>query len=432
MIRFKLLLTFIVLSLNAIGQNYEMYITGDSTGIITAPTGGICMMGGATENDEAMKWFLKRADGGDVVVLRASGSDGYNNYFFSELGIPINSATTIVFNEKSASYDPTVIEKVSGAEAIWFAGGNQAKYIDYWRDTPVDSIIRVRISEGITIGGTSAGMAILGGYYFSAANGTIQSEQALLNPLDEKITIENASFIDLPLLSNVVTDTHFDDRDRSGRLVSFMANIVSSYDTLPFAIACEEYTSVCIDPSGDVWVYGDFPGEEDYAYFLSVNCLIDQPYPEQFQDEMPLTWDQNGQAIQALKVPGTPTGSYVFNMNDWIDNESGTWEYWWVEEGVLNKSIGSERKCEPLSSSLSNSVEIQIIPNPVSQNTFRIESKSKILSVEAFAIGGEKITLKMDSKSDLQAIVTVFSDHKIIMLNIKTTAGTIIKKLVHE
>ena len=34
-------------------------------------------MGGASEDDEAMKWFLKRANGDDVLVLRASGSDGY-------------------------------------------------------------------------------------------------------------------------------------------------------------------------------------------------------------------------------------------------------------------------------------------------------------------------------------------------------------------
>ena len=37
-------------------------------------------MGGASENDAAMAWFLERAGGGDVLVLRASGSDGYNDY----------------------------------------------------------------------------------------------------------------------------------------------------------------------------------------------------------------------------------------------------------------------------------------------------------------------------------------------------------------
>ena len=43
------------------------------------------MMGGATEDDNAMKWFLERANGGDVLILRASGSDGYNQYLYSQL-----------------------------------------------------------------------------------------------------------------------------------------------------------------------------------------------------------------------------------------------------------------------------------------------------------------------------------------------------------
>ena len=53
-------------------------------------------MGGASENDEAMKWLLQKANGGDVVVLRSSGGNGYNNYLYSELGISDNSVETLV------------------------------------------------------------------------------------------------------------------------------------------------------------------------------------------------------------------------------------------------------------------------------------------------------------------------------------------------
>jgi hypothetical protein len=31
--------------------------------------------------EEAMRWFLDRSSACDIVVLRASGSDGYNSYF---------------------------------------------------------------------------------------------------------------------------------------------------------------------------------------------------------------------------------------------------------------------------------------------------------------------------------------------------------------
>ena len=57
----------------AFGQAYQSYFTGNPVDAQAEPTGGICLMGGSTENDEAMRWFLRSANGGDVLVLRASG-----------------------------------------------------------------------------------------------------------------------------------------------------------------------------------------------------------------------------------------------------------------------------------------------------------------------------------------------------------------------
>jgi len=138
------------------------------------------MMGGATEHDEAMKWFLNRANGGDILVLRASGSNGYNDYLYTDLGITVNSVETIVFNNASASSDTYIHDKISKAEAIWFAGGDQWNYVSYWRNSPIDSLINDGLlNRNIVIGGTSAGMAIQGEYYFSAENGTVTSSTAL-------------------------------------------------------------------------------------------------------------------------------------------------------------------------------------------------------------------------------------------------------------
>ncbi|MFN3875490.1 MAG: hypothetical protein ACK4L7_06225 [Flavobacteriales bacterium] len=70
-------------SVPSAAQTYAGYFTGSTTDLVTAPQGGLCLMGGATESDPAMVWFLQRAAGGDVLVLRASGSDGYNDHFYS-------------------------------------------------------------------------------------------------------------------------------------------------------------------------------------------------------------------------------------------------------------------------------------------------------------------------------------------------------------
>ncbi|MFK7757242.1 MAG: hypothetical protein AB8B53_09960 [Flavobacteriales bacterium] len=106
-------------------QNHFRYETGSTEDVTTSPEGGVCLMGGSTENDEAMKWFLERANGGDVLVLRSSGSDGYNDYFYSELGVAINSVVSIVCLNSAASEDDFVLQKIDNAEAIWIAGGDQ-------------------------------------------------------------------------------------------------------------------------------------------------------------------------------------------------------------------------------------------------------------------------------------------------------------------
>jgi hypothetical protein len=67
-----LFLILFLMSCLAFSQNYTSYIMGSPLDTLTSPKGGICLMGGATEDDRAMKWFLERANGGDVLLLRVS------------------------------------------------------------------------------------------------------------------------------------------------------------------------------------------------------------------------------------------------------------------------------------------------------------------------------------------------------------------------
>ena len=180
----KILTILILIPVNLLGQSFTSYYTGNTTDAVTNPEGGICLMGGATEDDEAMKWFLRRSLNGDVLVLRASGSDGYNNYMYNELGIPLNSVETIVFNSRSATGDSYIHNKIKQAEAIWIAGGDQWDYVSFWRNTAIDSLINdAIINRHIVIGGTSAGMAIQGGFYFNARRGTVTSGRGIIRSL---------------------------------------------------------------------------------------------------------------------------------------------------------------------------------------------------------------------------------------------------------
>lgn len=348
-------------------QSYTSYFTGNANDVNTQPTGGICIMGGATENDNAMRWFLQRAAGGDVLVLRASGSNGYNDYLYSELGVNVNSVQTIVFNNAAAADDPYVHQRIAQAEAIWFAGGDQWRYVSFWRDTPIDSMINAAIqNRNIVVGGTSAGMAILGGFYFNAKNGTVTSSEALSDPFNTRVTIDSAGFIKADWLSDVITDTHYDSPNRKGRHAVFLARIFNDYGTEAKGIACDEYTAVCIDPAGGAAVYGDYPSSDDNAYFIQTNCEASEQGPELCVPGTPLTWNRDGLALRVYKVKGTQNGANKFRLSDWKTGVGGVWERWYVQGGVLTESAGNPINCQ--ATSTGNSVPLDsllsIYPNP--------------------------------------------------------------------
>ncbi|MBT5273510.1 MAG: cyanophycinase [Flavobacteriales bacterium] len=340
------LLFFFLYSFTSYSQSYTSYFTGNIDDTITSPLGGICLMGGATEDDNAMKWFLEQANGGDILILRTSGSDGYNQYLYNQLGINVNSVESIVFNNPSASNLNYIHSKILQAEAIWFAGGNQWNYISYWRDTPIDSLIRHGVNtRNIVIGGTSAGMAIFGEYYFSAENGTVTSSTALNNPYHSKVKIDSAKFLDIDILQDIVTDTHYDDPDRKGRHIVFMSRMLTDYNSDAKGIACDEYTAVCIDTNGIARVYGGYPTYDDNAYFLRINCEISSNIPENITSSIPLTWDHSGQAIKVYKIKGISTGLNSFDLNTWEDGTGGVWENWSVLNGLLFESISNPINC---------------------------------------------------------------------------------------
>jgi cyanophycinase-like exopeptidase len=367
------ILAILLVSFFSQSQNYTSYFTGNSADLVTQPTGGICLMGGASEHDEAMKWFLQQSNGGDVLVIRATGSNGYNDYMFNQLGITINSVETIVFNNANASSDAYVIDKIKKAEAIWIAGGDQWTYTSYWRNTAVDSLINKGISErNIVIGGTSAGMAIQGSHYFSAETGTVTSAQALNNPYNSLMTVSNEPFIVNQHLSNVITDTHYDNPDRKGRHVAFIARALQDEQTQIRGIACNEYTAVCIDVNGICRVYGDYPNYPEHAYFIQANCEIVNNVPEVCLASTPLTWNQGGAALKVYKANGTNNGSQTFDLNDWKTGTGGTWEDWSVNNGVLTQVASTEASCSISGlSSLEN--DWNIYPIPVTGDVLNIE-----------------------------------------------------------
>ncbi|MDI1255234.1 MAG: T9SS type A sorting domain-containing protein [Flavobacterium sp.] len=343
----KKALLFIMFPIALFSQGYTSYFTGNAINVNTNPSPGFCLMGGATEHDNAMIWLLQKANMGDILILRCSGSDGYNNYIYSDLSsqVTVNSVETIVITSAAGAINPYVLNKVANAEMIWFAGGDQYNYVSYFKDNALEAAINDHINvKHYPIGGTSAGMAILGDHYFSAQNGSVTSATALSNPYNPAVTIGAYDFIDIPLLNHTITDTHFDNPDRKGRLATFLARIATDEGIRSFGIAANEYVAVCIDATGKAIVYGDYPNYQEFAYFAQANCT-DSYLPETCQEGSPLTWNQSGQAVKVYKVPGTNNGSNYFNISDWQSGSGGTWENWKAINGVFSSTSGTASTC---------------------------------------------------------------------------------------
>lgn len=362
----KGILSFLAIgaALASTGQTYLSERLGSDTDLNVEPDFGLCLMGGAGESDEAMTWFLGKANGGDVLVIRADGIGGYNDYLFSELGVTLNSVETISFESAEAATDPYVLQRLGEAEAIWMAGGNQGTYTSYWKDTEVmDALNNLLNVRGGTLGGISAGMAILAEAYFPATLGSLTSEDVLDDPLDNGVLIGYDDFIDAPFLENTITETHFNDPDRIryGRIMGFMARLKNDQSFRPKAIASNEYCAVTINDEGIARAWGEFPEfDDDYLYFLQEN-VADQGGPEVLEQDVPLTWIREEEAVKVYKVPGTVTGENFFDLNTWESGEGGTWENWWVDNGELFMAAG-----DPLSLTGRDSEQISIYPNPTS------------------------------------------------------------------
>jgi cyanophycinase-like exopeptidase len=392
----KKLLLLLMFPFFGFSQGFTSYFTGNATNITTATTAGTCLMGGATEHDNAMRWLLQKANGGDVVVLRSTGSNGYNNYLYSDLGVTVNSVETLVITSIAGATNPYVLNKVANAEMIWFAGGDQFNYVSFFKNNALEDLLNNHINlKNAPIGGTSAGMAILCGNYFSAQNGTVASAEALANPYNNKMTLGANDFLNVPYLDNVTTDTHFDYYDRKGRLTAFLGKRATDTNTRSFGISANEYVAICIDENGKALVFGDYPNYEEFAFFAQANCGTSF-LPETCVANQPLTWNQNGEAVMVYKIPGTMTGTNSFELSDWYTGFGGSWEYWRANNGVFSSVSGTPSQCV-LATSNFESDAFLMYPNPF-ENEILIED-SENTTIKIYDSLGHLIIASENQKS---------------------------------
>ncbi len=239
------------------------YFSGSATDDPALPAGGpaILLMGGGSEVDAA---FATKAfpivNGGDIVVLRATGTSGYQSYFFTDIPALIpaatraaltpNSVETLVVNTRAKADLNYVRYALDHAEMIWMAGGDQNDYTTYWRGTAVETALRAAYARGAVLGGTSAGAMVLGEYIYDPSTTAVTSAEAVANPYRTGVTL-STDFLRVPTLYDTLVDVHFANRDRMGRLLTFMARLRQDARTsLITGVGIDENTAVFVNSAG--------------------------------------------------------------------------------------------------------------------------------------------------------------------------------------
>ena len=305
----------------AADSSLKVWRIGNAADVTTKTSPAYALMGGGTDQDPAFQFLCKHSGGGDFLILTASGDDDYNPYI--QKLCKQNSVTTLKIPDAAAANDPRVVEALDHAEALFITGGDQSNYVKYWKPSPMREAMQKLIDRGVPVGGTSAGLAILGEFSFSAMNDTAYSKVTLKDPYDKTVTIDH-DFLKIAHMDNIITDTHFKKRDRLGRTLVFMARILQDGSAKEIRdIAVDEKSAVLLNADGSAKVVGEGTG----AYFYSA-------------EGTPATC-KAGTALKfgPIRVYHAPTGG-SFNLATWTGSGGSAYTLN-VDDGVIQSSTGS-------------------------------------------------------------------------------------------
>ena len=229
-----------------------------STQVMSAP-GYLLLIGGGGEKftansweREPYQWAVNSSANKRVAIISFyEQSRALPDFFEKELGA--ERAQNFLINSRMIADAPETYDTLRSYDVIFLKGGDQYNYYTHYRGTRTETAIMEVYEQGGVICGTSAGLAVMGGVDYVAAEGSADPMEALMDPFNEDITLENDF---LPLLPGILPDTHFAERGRFGRLISFMAHWQWVHQESLLGIGVDDMTALAVEPSLRATAYG--------------------------------------------------------------------------------------------------------------------------------------------------------------------------------
>lgn len=214
---------------------------------MTAGPGVLMPIGGAEDklDDKVILAEFVKLSGGDeariaIVPTASSIETAGLRYKAIFLGLGVKSAEVVYIGSREDANDESILDLVSQATGIFLTGGNQMRLSSIIGGTQLEKLVRERHEAGAVVAGTSAGASILSAHMVAmgASGPTPKLRMAQM-------------FAGFGLISNVIIDQHFRQRDRIGRLLALVAGNPGL-----LGIGIDEDTSVVIDNDGILRVVG--------------------------------------------------------------------------------------------------------------------------------------------------------------------------------
>lgn len=220
--------------------------------------GKIMLVGGGAEDpggwsDIPYAWAIANSANKKVAVISYGDEDNFIPDYFIALGA--SDAVNVKIDSRVKADLQDTYDRLMQYDVFFFKGGDQSKYYLFFNDTKTEQAIIAKFDNGGVIAGTSAGMSILSGVIFTAENGSVYPDEALQDFTQSKITLADDF---LPLFPGFIFDSHFTERGRGARLMSFMARWFTDKATLLTGLGVDDRTAFCInaDNVGDVYGTG--------------------------------------------------------------------------------------------------------------------------------------------------------------------------------
>ena len=173
-----------------------------------ATNGAIVAVGGGGTTPAIVSKTLALAGGKDAVVAVLPQSSALEDAGDSSVKMWVDAgartATKVLFDDRVKAR-----AALESATLIWMPGGDQNRFMKAIEGTGLAEVIHARYRAGAVVGGTSAGAAVL-------SEAMITGEADLKSLTAGKTVLAKG----LGLLTDVIVDQHFLQRQRGNRLIS--------------------------------------------------------------------------------------------------------------------------------------------------------------------------------------------------------------------